>query len=463
MTIPFALDPLGHLVAARDLPKLAPGPFRCAACQSPVILKQGETRTWHFSHSPGSDCASGFETSLHLLAKQILLEHRHLRSPALICVDDSSLREDITVCEEHTIRWDVEGEAEKWMDSIRPDFVVDCGEQLLIVEVIVTHEVDAYKLAQLERLATPALAIDLSDVERDVTVDALTERIVETAAGKRWLFYPGWAEALAILDARLKEDEARLAEEEAEAAAAFAAERATVLARQAAARLKVERANELFRQAPDADKMEFLARKLTLAERDWPTVLGGSVRCASSVKARTRIWQADVFRKFIHGQRSLRSRPALTVDAVAAWLTQRYAVLPTASTSLRVAVRDFLCLLETHGYLRRKVSEEFEILKDALSVPGQTPRYVLHPAAAATRGLFWTRNYLDESKVSFAAEQSGVSLSLDAARRLIGNSSFASISRTEAEFAHSVSVAFQLPLEKAAEFLVAAGIFVRVC
>ncbi|WGS45210.1 competence protein CoiA family protein [Burkholderia sp. JSH-S8] len=177
MTIPFALNPLGRLVAARDLPKYAEGPFRCAACRSPVILKQGEVRTWYFSHRPGSDCAKGFETALHLLAKQILLEHRHLRAPALVCVDESLLEEDITVCDEHIVSWDVAGEVEKWMGGIRPDFVADCGDQLLIVEVVVTHEPDDSKLAQLDSLAIPALEIDLSDVARDVTVDSLAYRM----------------------------------------------------------------------------------------------------------------------------------------------------------------------------------------------------------------------------------------------------------------------------------------------
>lgn len=399
LTIPFALDSHERLVAARDLPKLALGPFRCAACRSPVILKQGEVRTWYFSHLPGSDCAKGFETALHMLAKQILVEHRHVRVPALVCADENSLVDAITVCDEHTIRWDAADEAEKWMDGIRPDFVANCGDQLLIVEVVVTHEPDTNKLAQLDLLAMPALEINLSNVERNVTVDALTHRIADTVAGKRWLFYPGWAEARALLDARLKEDEARLEEEEAELAAELSREkaqarreRAAALARQAAARRKIEQANELFRHAPDADKKEFLARKLGLAERDWPPVLGSVVRGASSVKARTRIWQADVFRKFIHGHRSLRSKPAVTVDGVAEWLTQRYVVLPAASTSLRVAVWDFLSLLEKHGYLRRKIRQEFEILQDALPAqghPGLT--YALHPAA---RRHAWT--FLDK-------------------------------------------------------------------
>jgi hypothetical protein len=405
----------------------------------------------------------------------ILLEYRHLCAPALVCSDENSLVEAITVCDEHTIQWDAAGEAEKWMDGIRPDFVADCGGQLLIVEVVVTHEPDDNKLAQLDRLAIPALEINLSGVERDITVDALTHRIIDTVDGKRWLFYPGWAEAQALLDARLKEEQARLGEEDAmraeEEAQEYARERAqarreraATQARRAAARRKIERANELFRQAPDADKKAFLARKLCLDEQNWPPVLGGAVRGASSVKAGTRIWQADVFRKFIHGQRSLRSNPVLTVEGVAEWLTQRYAVVPAASTSLLVAVWDFLSLLEKHGYLRRKIRQEFEILKDALAARGQLePSYALHPAAATTRGLFWSSYYVEETDLYLAAEQTGSRLPPGAARRVKDSCSSASFTYSEAEYAGSVSRAFHLPLERTVEFLVAAGIFVRVC
>ncbi|WP_423382140.1 competence protein CoiA family protein [Burkholderia sp. LMG 32019] len=467
MTIPFALNPLGRLVAARDLPKHAEGPFRCAACRSPVILKQGEVRTWYFSHRPGSDCAKGFETALHLLAKQILLEHRHLRAPALVCVDESLLEEDITVCDEHIISWDVAGEVEKWMGGIRPDFVADCGDQLLIVEVVVTHEPDDSKLAQLDSLAIPALEIDLSDVARDVTVDTLAYRILDTVAGKRWLFYPGWAEARAVLDARRREEQARLEEEDAEIAAEYARERAlarreraAAAAQRDAARRKIEQANERFRQAPDAGKMEFLVRKLGLAEHDWPPLFGSKVRWASVVKTHARIWQADVFRRFIHRQRGKRAASELTVVRVAEWLTQRYDVLPSASRSLPVAVWDFLSLLAKRGYLRRSPGQEFEILKDVLPEQERlVPTHPQSPAALATRGLFWSRSLGDEMQIYLAAEQTGVRKPRTAMQSLMRGRVYLD---SEAEYAHRVSVALQLSLEQTVEFLVAAGFFVRI-
>ncbi|MEM5371635.1 competence protein CoiA family protein [Paraburkholderia azotifigens] len=486
MTIPFALNALGHVVAARDLPKQAPSPFRCAACQKPVTLKQGKVRAWHFSHLPGSDCTKGFETALHLLAKQILVEHRHLRAPSLVSVDETSLKQNITLCDEHVIHWAAAGETEKWMDGIRPDFVADCGEQLLIVEVVVTHEHDDNKLAQLNRLAMPALEIDLSDVARDATTDMLTHRIIDTVEGKRWLFYPGWAAAQAVLadrrreevarlreeearrreeaEARHREEEAQLAEEEAEMVAEYAKERAAArrehtaaMAQKVAARRRLEQANERYRQATDADKRAYLAQKLGLPEDDWPELFGSKVRWASAVKTHTRIWQADVFRRFIHRQRGKRAASELTVAGVAEWLTQRYNVLPSASTSLPVAVWDFLSLLEQHGYLRRRPGQEFEILKDVL--PEQERREPTHPqspAAVATRGLRWSRDFGDEMQIYLAAEQNGVRPEATM-QSIMARVHLDSV----AEYTHRVSVELQLPLGQTVEFLMAAGFLVH--
>lgn len=45
-------------------------PYRCPACQQPVVLRQGKVRIWHFAHKPDAMCDYGRgETELHLLAK----------------------------------------------------------------------------------------------------------------------------------------------------------------------------------------------------------------------------------------------------------------------------------------------------------------------------------------------------------------------------------------------------------
>lgn len=136
---------------------------------------------------------------------------------------------------------------------------------------------------------------------------------------------------------------------------------------------------------------------------------------------------------------------------------QRYDVLPSASTSLPVAVWDFLSLLEQHGYLRRRPGQEFDILKDVLPEQERLePTHPQSPAAVATRGLRWSRGFGDEMQIHLAAEQSG--LRPEAAMQ----STMARVYLDSvAEYAHRVSVELQLPLEQAVEFLVAAGFLVR--
>ncbi|HBN6128815.1 TPA: hypothetical protein L3M38_003792, partial [Clostridioides difficile] len=127
------------------------------------MRKQGNVRLWHFAHKAETACTTAFETTLHLLAKQILVESDTLRAPALVCqLHEQPSRADITLCVEHTLRWDVAGETEVWVDGIRPDFRGVCQGKVIFVEVTVTHEPDLLKLEALKRLQTPALEIDLS-------------------------------------------------------------------------------------------------------------------------------------------------------------------------------------------------------------------------------------------------------------------------------------------------------------
>ena len=47
----------------------------CYACKEPLIAKnKGPLRQHHFAHRHDSDCKSGYQTQLHLLAKEIFLE-----------------------------------------------------------------------------------------------------------------------------------------------------------------------------------------------------------------------------------------------------------------------------------------------------------------------------------------------------------------------------------------------------
>ncbi|WP_322045791.1 competence protein CoiA family protein [Paraburkholderia sp. J67] len=374
MKIPFALDETERIVEIREVPPSVEGTFRCAACGEPVTPKQGEVRIWHFAHRPESGRTTAFETALHVLAKQFLVESDTLCVPGLVCqLDARAGGEDITLCVEHTLHWDAVGEAEVWVEGIRPDFRGVCEGRAIFVEVTVTHEVDAPKRETLKRLGAPTLEIDQSAVPRNVTAPELRRRVLDAIEGKRWVFYPGEAEAWAQLNALRQQsdavsraashavvDQQRQGQRRQEAA--LNAARADTQAE----RLRmIASANAAFRSATSERQLAFLEQKLGKPVTTWPASIGQDVRGAEAIPASTRIWQADVFRRYIHG-RGARYHPRVSVEPVADWLVQRYAIASTELTSVRDAVWNFLSALGRAGYLRRGERLEFDIIRDVL-------------------------------------------------------------------------------------------------
>lgn len=468
MKIPFALDEKGRVVDIQDVPPSIEGTFRCAECKQLVTRKQGDVRVWHFAHNAETACTKAFETALHLLAKQILVESHTLRVPALVCqLHERPSHEDITLCVEHTLRWDATGELEVWVDGIRPDFRGVCQGKTIFVEVTVTHKPDAPKLEALKRLQTATLEIDLSAVPRDVTAPEVRRLVLDATGGKHWVFYPGEAEARARLKALRNQRNAvfyaaleQERQEERRLDAALNAARADARADRL---VRIEKANARFRAATPARKLAFLAEKLGKPVTAWPAILGHDVRGASAIKVSTRVWQADVFRRHVHRQRALQLNPKVTVEAVADWLVERYDIASTESTSVRVAVWDFLSVLERADYLRRRVRQDFEILRDVLGDETE----VLNPEAkaraleTATHGYCWARGG-DTSQFWSAVRKTGVHVAPSDATMLLRAWQDPGLRMSnEAAYARSVATRLRIPVEKAVELLVVAGLFVR--
>ncbi|HIE1299428.1 MULTISPECIES: competence protein CoiA family protein [Burkholderia] len=469
MKIPFALDGKGRVVDIHDVPPSVEGSFRCAECKQLVMRKQGNVRLWHFAHKAETACTTAFETTLHLLAKQILVESDTLRAPALVCqLHEQPSRADITLCVEHTLRWDVAGETEVWVDGIRPDFRGVCQGKVIFVEVTVTHEPDLLKLEALKRLQTPALEIDLSAAPRAVTVPEARRLVIDAIENKRWLFYPGETEAKAQLTAlRNQRDAAAYAaldevyREERRLDVALNAARADAIADRL---MKIEKNNARFRSATPAEKLAFLTAKLGTPVTAWPAILGHNVRGASAIKVSTRIWQADVFRRHILRQRARNPHQSVTVEEVADWLIERNDIALSESTSVRVAVWDFLSVLERADYLRRRVRQEFEILRDVLGDETQVPSQEAKARTleTVTHGYCWARAAADVSQFWSAVRKTGVHVApSDATTLLRAWQEPRHRISNEAVYAQSVATRLRIPVEKAVELLAAAGVFVR--
>lgn len=134
----YALDEGGALVHVDDVAKGAKCACRCPHCDAPLYAKNaGTQREHHFAHAHGHECEGAYESSLHLLAKEILQETGRIMLPRSNGghFPTGSVR----------IR---NVEIEKWDDryGIRPDVegIMDNGERLLI-EFYVSHKVDGKK------------------------------------------------------------------------------------------------------------------------------------------------------------------------------------------------------------------------------------------------------------------------------------------------------------------------------
>ncbi|WP_159275764.1 hypothetical protein [Variovorax boronicumulans] len=73
----------------------------------------------------------------------------------------------------------------------------------LLVEVTVTHGIDAEKLRRIRELDLPTLEINIGSLGGQVTLDGLRTLVVDKTIGKRWVHHPVWRIKRKILEAEM--------------------------------------------------------------------------------------------------------------------------------------------------------------------------------------------------------------------------------------------------------------------
>lgn len=252
----------------------------CPGCGAALVARNAarNVKVAHFAHHKALECSTGLQTAIHLAAKNVIALHKQLRLPGasgyfrFTEAYRASFGFDIGIYENHLFNgYNEEGDfigsdlvdpsgyffpsrvitvdevvLEKRTGDIIPDVLVRSGERWLLVEVAVTHFVDAEKQAKIRALGLSAVEIDLSKIRRDVALSELEELIIEGEKHKKWLSNPpfravlSWRRQLyfdlcrpdlARLHAeRLREDARQIAREKwrAELAAKPPAERAQI-------------------------------------------------------------------------------------------------------------------------------------------------------------------------------------------------------------------------------------------
>lgn len=151
--LPTAINSEGKLVPVDD--SLHEEVYFCPACKEVVIARKGNVKIHHFAHKSGTDCQYGYQTSVHLTAKEIIEKTHKVLIPS----------KGITIVDE--VR------TETKIGSIIPDILVFCDGKQYIVEIFVTHPVDENKKEKIKALDISTIEVDLSDLKQMIDKEML--------------------------------------------------------------------------------------------------------------------------------------------------------------------------------------------------------------------------------------------------------------------------------------------------
>jgi hypothetical protein len=401
--IPFGLSMADdRLYEPRDVPLGKACNCLCPGCKQILYSKHclsGKVAP-HFAHAPGTECAKGYETALHLAAKQLIDERRTLAFPALkarVSLYDALMRwHDVT--KEIIIAGVRNLESvtlEQAVGDIRPDLIVvspTLGK--ILIEIAVTHFVDEEKLQKIREIGIPAVEFDLSGM-RLMTFEDLRKVLFETPDTASWIYHPSVAAAEGELTAHLEpalfaalEAAQKLAEEarendriraetvkQAAHALAVKTKEQERIWQQEAARLAQERRDmenirrkrrheelkraTVFKNYGEAAKVRVLQKRLAI--QMLPDALKVKVRGAQSFGVKNpNVWQATLFGGLIHNQAS-EGHFFVKKEYAVSWLGFRFELTPEFTESESVAVWDYLSEMANRGALFKRERGFFQI------------------------------------------------------------------------------------------------------
>lgn len=217
LKVPFGLKD-GRLYRPDDVPSGLPCGCICPACETKLVANHGKQKRSYFSHHRTESCAGGYETAVHLMAKQVILDEMRLRIPPITIPfefspieDEKPIRSSVHYPERDVELVDVV--AEKQQGRWRPDLTATLKNQApLYIEILVTHAVEEEKADTLDNL----VEVDLSNIPLESVYDAkaFSEEVVLNAP-RRWYRCSLYDDLKRTKDARreLEERAARMASE----------------------------------------------------------------------------------------------------------------------------------------------------------------------------------------------------------------------------------------------------------
>lgn len=159
----------------------------CPACGEKLVAKKGARVAHHFAHYSGYTCEYGLETSLHLVAKEIISQAKKFVIPAVYLTFPNSGKEMQLLFPPREIFVD-EVKLEQRYGNIVPDIVLVSNGRELFIEIFVTHKIDEVKLEKLKQANISTIEIDLSKQEASLTSEELSKILLERNETKSWKY-----------------------------------------------------------------------------------------------------------------------------------------------------------------------------------------------------------------------------------------------------------------------------------
>lgn len=161
--ITYALNTKNQLVHIDEVPNGLSCNCVCPKCREILIAKNGgKIKEHHFAHQSNADCAGGYETVLHLLAKDILKETKLVPFINLDGIVSMEIADTV--------------ELEKRINDIVPDVYACVRGKNIAIEIYVTHKIDDTKYRKIQESGLTTFEIDLSKIE-SLNVEYIKEQL----------------------------------------------------------------------------------------------------------------------------------------------------------------------------------------------------------------------------------------------------------------------------------------------
>lgn len=210
LLLPFAIRLSdGQIVSAADVPRGAACGCICPGCRNPLLARHGTEREWHFAHVRTTDCADGYEKSVHELAKQRIHLQKLLLLPAIWASAHGwdaygrLVEKSLSVMEARTVLLD-ECKMSHPRGEVTPDLIGFRKGREILVEITVFHRLMPEKQTRLIETGVPILEIDLGVFKtQQATQERLDVELFENPRNRRWIWHPKLEEAKSTVQAEV--------------------------------------------------------------------------------------------------------------------------------------------------------------------------------------------------------------------------------------------------------------------